>query len=150
MAEEMHQGSSLTKWVELVWEKTSWKVVSASSAIRAHCFSCFLAILIHQSSYFLVNLSTSWANSHSSWTLSWPMPCNCFRARWKPGPSSIWKSSSWWGWGVMREPDSSIGSDRWCSSLQLFHKVSWNMGYTFNPSSPSSHGRTTLVSELRE
>ena len=32
--------------LSLIWEKTSWKVESASSAIWAHCFSCFLVNLV--------------------------------------------------------------------------------------------------------
>ena len=65
----------------------------------ANHFPCFLANLICWSSYFLVNPSTSWANSHLSWTLALMMPCNHFRAWWKPGPSSVWEPSSQWGWG---------------------------------------------------
>ena len=127
-AEKMHQGSSLTESVEFVWEKTSWKVVSVSSVIWASCFSCFLANLIWQSSYFLVNSSTSLANSHSSWTLAQLMPCNCIRAGWNRGPSSIWKPSSVWGWRDNKGTNSSIGLDRQCSSLELFHKVFWKKG----------------------
>ena len=54
-AEEKHKGSSLIESFKLTWEKTSWKVSSASSTICAHCFSCLLANLIHQLSYYWAN-----------------------------------------------------------------------------------------------
>ena len=79
-------------------------MVSVSLAILAHHFSCFLANLICQSSYFLVSSSTSWSNSSLNWTFAWLMLCNHIRARWNQGPSSAWEPSFLWGWGKMREP----------------------------------------------
>ena len=51
------------------------------------------------------------------------------------------------GMGSDKGTDSSIRLDRQCSSLELSHKVSWMKVYTFNPSSPSSCGRTTLMGD---
>ena len=56
-------------------------------------------------------------------------------------------ASSWWRWGANKETDNEIGLERWFSSSELFHRASQKWGNTFNPISPSSRGKTTLVSE---
>ena len=117
------QGNSLIKSGKLSWEKTSWKVASASLAICACLILCFLANVIHQSSYLWANPCISWANSHSSWNLAW-LSCKFLRAWWKPNPSSIWVPSSWWGWRADKVTDSTIWSERQCSSSYLCHKAS--------------------------
>ena len=95
---EMHQGSSLTESVGFDSENTSWIVVSNSLASWANLFTLFLANLIPWSSYFQVNLCTSWKNSHSSWALDQPIPCSFLRARWYPESPSVFEPTSLWGW----------------------------------------------------
>ena len=145
--EETHQGSSFIKSGKLAIEKTSWTVAFPSWVILAHFFPCFLASLILCSLYFWANFCGYWPNSHSSWIHAWLKACNCWRAGWYPKSSSIWVLFSWWGRRADKGTNSETGSERWCSSSELFFRTSWEWGYTFNPTSPSSWGKTTLDSE---
>ena len=91
---EMHQGSSLTKSVKLVSERTSQKVASTSLANLAYRSSCFMAILVHQSLYFQANPSHSWASSCLSWALAQVTFCSYIRAGLRLGSSLVCELSS--------------------------------------------------------
>ena len=69
---------------------------SCLAAIVACCFSCLMAILVHQSLYFLANPSHSWTSSHSSWALVQVMFCGHVRAKLRLDPSSVCELSFWW------------------------------------------------------
>ena len=133
--ERTHQGSSLIESVELSWEKT-WKVGSASFAICACYFSCFLANLICQSLYFLASPCASWDNlpfQLDSCLVDALQPLEGWvKARFSLHLGALYPM----GMGGNEGTSSGIGSERRCSSSELFHRVSWKKGYIFNSSSP--------------